>query len=162
MVAPLDTTRLSLINDLILVRDRSGRASARNLSSRTPASPGPARRFETLSSFNAMTTDWTQTTRALKAVVIVLGVLIAVGATVLVVEVFNRLLKPGGGDSPEGFATTAVALPAGARVITMTGEDDTLSLLVEGPDGRQQVITVDRRDGAVLGTLDLTPEETAQ
>lgn len=109
-----------------------------------------------------MTTDWTQTTRALKAVVIVLGVLIAVGVTVLVVEVFTRLAKPGGGDSPEGLATTAVALPAGARVITMTGEDDTLSLLVEGPDGRQQVITVDRRDGAVLGTLDLTPEETAQ
>jgi hypothetical protein len=107
-----------------------------------------------------MTTDWTQNMRALKAVVIGLGVVIAVGLAVLVVVVFNRVIAPSGGDSPEGFATTAVALPAGARVITMTGEDDTLSLLVEGPDGRQQVITVDRRDGAVLGTLNLTPEET--
>lgn len=97
--------------------------------------------------------------RALKAVVIGLGVLIAVGVAVLVVVVFNRVIAPGGGDGKDGFATTAVALPAGARVITMTGEDDTLSLLVEGPDGGQQVITVDRRDGAILGTLDLTPVE---
>ncbi len=101
--------------------------------------------------------------RALKAVVIGLGVLIAVGVAVLVVVVFNRVIAPGGGgDVKDGFVTTAVALPAGARVITMTGEDDTLSLLVEGPDGGQQVITVDRRDGAILGTLDLTPLENRQ
>ena len=68
--------------------------------------------------------------------------------------------SPGGGSGDDGgdrFATATVALPQGARVITMTGEDDALSLLVEGADGRQRVVTVDRRSGAILGTLELVP-----
>ncbi len=97
----------------------------------------------------------------LKAIVIVLGVLIAVGLAVLIVVVFQRVVAPGG-SSPDEPVTATVALPAGARVITMTGEDDTLSLLVEGPGGRQQVITIDRRNGALLGTLDLIPTEDRQ
>ncbi|MFP6743052.1 MAG: DUF6476 family protein [Alphaproteobacteria bacterium] len=109
-----------------------------------------------------MTTDWTQKARALKAIVIVLGVLIVAGLAVLIVVVFQRIVAPSGGGSSNQPVTATVALPAGARVITMTGEDDTLSLLVEGPGGDQQVITIDRRSGAVLGTLDLIPTEDGQ
>lgn len=162
MVAPLDITWPSLISALILVRDRSGRVLARNLSSRAPESSAPALKLKTLSSCNVMTTDWTQKARALKAIVIVLGVLIVAGLAVLIVVVFQRIVAPSGGGSSNQPVTATVALPAGARVITMTGEDDTLSLLVEGPGGDQQVITIDRRSGAVLGTLDLIPTEDGQ
>jgi hypothetical protein len=109
-----------------------------------------------------MTTDWTQKARALKAIVIILGVLIAAGLAVLIIVVFQRVVAPSGSSSPNQPVTATVALPVGARVINMTSEDDTLSLLVEGPGGRQQVITVDRRNGAVLGTLDLIPTEDGQ
>ncbi len=101
-----------------------------------------------------MATDWTQTTRLLKAVVIVLGVRIVLGMTILAVEIFRR--AGSGGDSG-GLATATVPLPAGSRVLGMSGEGDALSLLVEGPDGAQRVVTVDRRTGAVLGTLTLAP-----
>ena len=111
MVAPLETARPSLINDLTLVRDRSGRPSARNLSSRAPASPGPARTVETLSSFNAMTTDWTQNMRALKAVVIGLGVVIAVGLAVCF-TIYGVIRKQlGVGAMPGLFIETLIILP---------------------------------------------------
>ncbi len=83
--------------------------------------------------------------------------LIVAGALILAVEVFRR--AGGLGEPPPaGFATTDVPLPAGARVIGMTGAGDALSLLVEHADGRQQIITVDRTSGAVLGTLTLAPK----
>ncbi len=103
-----------------------------------------------------MATDWTQTTRLLKAVVIVLGVMVVLGMTVLVVEIFGRASDFGGRES-SGFATATVPLPAGSRVLGMSGEDDALSLLVEDPDGVQRIVTIDRRTGAVLGTLSLEP-----
>ena len=103
-----------------------------------------------------MAQDWTQTTRALKAVVIVLGVIIVLGAAVIAVEIVRRagdLVQP----APERFATTTVPLAADARIVGMTGEGDAISLLVEAADGRQRVITIDRRTGAVLGTLTFEP-----
>ena len=102
-----------------------------------------------------MTTDWTQNTRALKAVVIGLGALIVLAAAAVVAELVRR----GGSvvDSVGAYATVPVSLPTGARVIAMTGGDDALSLLVEDGNGGQRIITVDRRSGAVLGTLMLTP-----
>ena len=103
-----------------------------------------------------MTTDWTQNTRALKAVVIGLGVLIVLAAAAVVAELVRRTGSVV--DSAGEYATAPVWLPPGARVIGMAGEDDALSLLVEDGDGGQRIITVDRRSGAVLGTLTLTPE----
>ena len=102
-----------------------------------------------------MTTDWTQTTRALKAVVIGLGVLIVLAAAAVVAELVRRTGTVV--DTAGGYATAPVSLPPGARVIGMAGEDDVLSLLVEDGDGGQRIITIDRRSGAVLGTLTLTP-----
>ena len=103
-----------------------------------------------------MTQDWTQTARTLKAVVIVLGVLIVAATAIVAVEIFRRaggIGERAGGD----VAAATVPLAAGERVIGMTGDDDALSLLIEGADGRQRVLTVDRASGAVLGTLSLEP-----
>ncbi len=80
--------------------------------------------------------------------------MIVAGAAVLAVEIFRRA---GGlaGAPRDGYASAAVSVPPGARALAMSGQGDVLSLLVETPDGRQQVITLDRRSGAVLGTLTL-------
>ncbi len=103
-----------------------------------------------------MTQDWTQTARTLKAVVIVLGVAIVTATAIVAVEIFRR--AGGIGERPPGdVAAATVPLSSGERVIGMTGDDDALSLLIEGADGRQRVLTVDRTSGAVLGTLSLEP-----
>ncbi len=104
----------------------------------------------------------------LKLVVIALGIAILVAATGLVVA----LVKRGGRTveratappvaAPLPLATGAVALPGGGRALAMTGDGDRLSLLVEGADGRQRIVTLDRRTGLVLGTLTLAPVESAE
>ena len=98
----------------------------------------------------------------IKAVVIGLGLGI-VGLTILVVMV----IIDKAGDSLIGtegaitetldYADVAIALPSGAEVMTMAGQGDVLSLLVRLDDGSQQIVTVDRRSGEVLGTLELIP-----
>ena len=101
----------------------------------------------------------------IKAVVIGLGLGI-VGLTVLIVMVIVDKVADSAGpaettvesvESAGTFASVAVALPAGAEVMTMTGEGDALSLLTRLSDGSQQIITIDRRTGEVLGTLELLP-----
>lgn len=104
-----------------------------------------------------MTSDWTQSTRALKAVVIILGVMIVAGAVVVAVELFRRAGTMSTA-ATGSYADVPVPLPPGARALGMAGDGDALSLLVEGRDGRQQVLTIDRRTGAVLGVLQLRPE----
>jgi hypothetical protein len=86
-----------------------------------------------------------------------------VGLTIVVVMV----IIDRAGDSVSGTAATpsdatayadvAIALPAGADVISMAGGGDALSLLVRLADGSQRIVTVDRRSGEVLGTLELMP-----
>ena len=95
----------------------------------------------------------------IKAVVIGLGLAIVGVTVVLVMAAIDRAGDAGatGSVDEEDYADVAVALPAGGRVVSMTGEDDALSMLVELSDGRQAVVTVDRRSGAVLGTLELVP-----
>ena len=105
-----------------------------------------------------MTTDMTQSARLLKAIVIGLGVLILLGVALIVYEVIGRSGKIGARVSPDSYATATVTLPSGARVVGMTGEGDYLSLLVEDAAGRQRVMTIDRRSGAVVGTLTLETE----
>jgi|AP12_2_1047962.scaffolds.fasta_scaffold304544_2 hypothetical protein len=98
----------------------------------------------------------------IKTIVIGLGAVI-VGLTILVVMVI--IDKAGdsvtGTEAPvaetAGYADVAVALPAGAQVMTMAGGGDALSLLVRLADGSQRIVTVDRRSGEVLGTLELMP-----
>ena len=102
-----------------------------------------------------MTTDWTQTARLLKAIVIGLGVLILLGGALIVYEMISRSGKIGAPVSPDSYATTSLTLPSGARVVGMSGEGDYLSLLVEDAAGGQRVITIDVRSGAVLGILTL-------
>ena len=100
-----------------------------------------------------MTTDLNQKARLLKVVVIGLGVTILFAVSLIVYEIVGRAT----GSSADN-AATAVALPAGSSVVGMTAEGDYLTLLIEDAVGNQQVMTIDRRSGAVTGILTLEPE----
>jgi hypothetical protein len=100
-----------------------------------------------------MTPDWTQSTRALKAVVIILGVLIVGAATVVAYEIIRRAGSLGE-DAPDSVVNISLPLAAGERVLGMTGDGDELSFLIEDAEGRQRVVTVDRRTGATLGVIE--------
>lgn len=80
--------------------------------------------------------------------------MLIVGAATLVAYEIVRRVGSSGAAAPDGAATVAVPLAAGERVIGMTGEGDALSFLVEDAQGRQRVVTVDRRTGATLGVLE--------
>jgi len=116
----------------------------------------------------------------IKVVVVVLGLLIVAATVVLVMAAIDQAGKPTEPDTSTAavtepavptmtaapapaasdFADVAVALPAGARVVSMIGEGGVLTLLVQTSDGAQSVITLDRRSGEILGTLELLPRST--
>ena len=121
----------------------------------------------------------------IKIVVVVLGLLIVAATVVLVMAAIDQAGKPAGQESeapavtqtavtqtavPDApataaptaadYADVAVALPAGARVVSMTGEGAILTLLVQAPGGAQSIVTLDRHSGEVLGTLELVPRST--
>ena len=90
----------------------------------------------------------------IKAVVIGLGVLIVVLTGVLVAGVLDRV-----GDTTvaSDHRDGAVALPAGSRVVSITSDEDRLSLLLELASGSQAIVTIDGRTGEPLSTLELIP-----
>ena len=63
----------------------------------------------------------------------------------------------GATSDPAAYADVAVALPAGSHAVSVAGSGDVLSLLVVALDGSQTIVTLDRRSGEVLGTLELLP-----
>ncbi len=156
MVAPPEVTWPARISDFMRLRESSGEPPASSLSSLSPASGGAARTVKTSTLFecSAMTTDWTQTARLLKAIVIGLGVLLILGVGLMVYAIIDRA-----GDvvaeAPAGHGDAVVTLAPGSRVVAMSEEGDHLSLLIEDAAGRQRVMTIDRRSGAVIGVLTL-------
>ncbi len=90
----------------------------------------------------------------IKAVVIGLGVLIVVLTGVLVAGVLDRV-----GDTTvaSDHRDGAVALPAGSTVVSITSDEDRLSLLLELASGSQAIVTIDGLTGEPLSTLELIP-----
>lgn len=113
-----------------------------------------------------MTTDWTKTAKLLKAVVIGLGVLIVLGIGLIVYKLISRadvvvvdsVVSAALPVAPGASAEAIVKLPSGSRVVGMIATGDHLSLLVEDAQGRQQIMTVDRLSGVVLGILTVETE----
>ncbi len=103
---------------------------------------------------------------ALKVIVIVMGLLIMVGAGVVVVTIINRI-----GGSPEETAAAPAAapaapaviprsftsrdldLPAGTRIVATTADDGRLYIHVRLAGGAERVLVIDPGTGATLGTL---------
>jgi hypothetical protein len=98
----------------------------------------------------------------IKVIVIGLGLAIVAVTVILVMAAIDKAgeatsAAPEPAAEAVDYADVAVALPAGARVVAMSGEGDALSLLLQLPGGAQSVMTIDRRSGEVLGTLELLP-----
>jgi hypothetical protein len=97
----------------------------------------------------------------LKVLVIGMGLLIVVGFVVAVAEIARRISTPNAAYSPAsggagGFAER-IALPSGARVVSMTAVGDRLVVHVESQGGPASAYVVDPRTGALLGKIEFPP-----
>ena len=94
----------------------------------------------------------------LKVLVIVMGLLIVAGFVVIAAEIARRMSTPNAARSPAaaGF-TERIALPAGARVVSVTAAGDRVVVHVETPGGPASAYIVDPRNGALLGTVEFAP-----
>ena len=94
----------------------------------------------------------------LKVLVIVMGLLIVAGFVVIAAEIARRMSTPNAARSPAaaGF-TERIALPAGARVVSVTAAGDRFVVHVETPGGPASAYIVDPRNGALLGTVEFAP-----
>ena len=93
--------------------------------------------------------------RALKALVVVMGIMLIGGFAVLVAVIIGRVSR--GGTAPRSFPATAIDIPRGARVEAMTAGTDRLILDLVLPDDRRQLVVIDLATGVRLGTVELRP-----
>ena len=94
--------------------------------------------------------------RALKILVVVMGVMLVVGFAALVAGIAARVSRSG--SSPvRVFAARPIDIPRGARIEAITAASDRLVLGLELPDGNRQLLIIDLATGARLGTVELRP-----
>ena len=93
----------------------------------------------------------------LKVLVIVMGLLIVAGFVVIAAEIARRMSTPNAGRSPAGAFSERIALPPGARVVSMNAIGDRLVVHVETQGGPAAAYVVDPRNGALLGTVEFPP-----
>jgi Family of unknown function (DUF6476) len=93
----------------------------------------------------------------LKVLVIVMGLLIVAGFIVIAAEIARRM-SSSNASRPPASATFSerIALPPGARVVSMTAAGERLVVHVDAPTGPAAFI-VDPRNGALLGTVEFPP-----
>jgi hypothetical protein len=94
--------------------------------------------------------------RALKILVVVMGVMILAGVAALVVVIAGRVSRGGAGAaSSHSFAASPIEYPKGARIETISAAGDRLVIDLVLPDGNRQLIIVDLATGRFLGTIPL-------
>ena len=95
--------------------------------------------------------------RALKILVVAMGVLIVAGTVTLVVLIVQRAGGGGGGGgfgAPGELPPLALRQPAGSRIAGVAATDDRLlAVLVARPDGETRVLLVDPRRNRVVGEI---------
>lgn len=104
--------------------------------------------------------------RALKVLVVVMGVLLVAGVAIVIITIMTRLTQHPAATAPVAtadgrptpFGTAALSLPAGARVIDMQSAGRRLALRLRRADGSEAILIVDPDTGTALGTIELKPE----
>lgn len=101
--------------------------------------------------------------KALKTLVIVLGVLILAGIAAVGVTLYNRATRPGGlaGERAAAPATRpaerptagSLGLPAGSRIKGIAGAGNRVVIHVELPGGEEQLLLLDPATGQIAGRL---------
>ncbi len=89
--------------------------------------------------------------RALKTLVVVMGIMLIAGFAALVAVIAGRLSH---NSAPRSFAT-AIDIPRGARIEAMATGADRLVLNVALPEGSRQLLVIDLTTGARLGIVEL-------
>ncbi len=112
--------------------------------------------------------------KALKSLVIGMGVLIVAGLGVIVVTLYNRASGPGETPGDRGvdrgveaaagaplaaFGTARLGLPAGSAVLGMNAADGRLLLRARLPNEGEWIYVIDLATGATLGKIEVTPGE---
>jgi hypothetical protein len=98
----------------------------------------------------------------LKVLVIVMGLLIVAGFVVIASEIARRMSNANTSNANPSRAPSAafnerIALPSGARVVSMTATGDRLVVHVETTGGAAAAYILDPRNGALLGTVEFPP-----
>ena len=93
----------------------------------------------------------------LKVLVIVMGLLIVAGFVVIAAEIARRMSNPNSARAPSATFSERIALPSGARVVSMTAAGDRLVVHVETSGGASAAYVVDPRNGTLLGTVEFPP-----
>jgi hypothetical protein len=91
--------------------------------------------------------------RALKILVIVMGLLIVAGLTVIFATLAKRMA--GAGEPHGGFDSAALQLPKGCRVVEMAAAGPRLALRLGDGPGCEAILFVDPATGQQLGRLQL-------
>lgn len=96
--------------------------------------------------------------RALKAVVIVMGIMLVAGFTALILAVAGRVSRNvSSSAASHPFATNAIDIPRGARIEAMTTAPNRLILDLVLADDTRQIVVLDLATGSRLGTIELHP-----
>ena len=94
--------------------------------------------------------------RALKILVIVMGLVILAGSAALIVVILGRLSKSGPGTAPpQPFAASPIELPSGARIEAMSTGSGRLVVEIVLPDGNRRLLIIDLATGRQLGAIPL-------
>lgn len=88
--------------------------------------------------------------RALKAAVIIMGVLIVAGVAVIIATILQRTM----GGTTAGVAEMLLDEPAGTRILGAAGTPDRLAVTLSG-GGPDRVVIVDTVKGKVTGKVSL-------
>ena len=90
--------------------------------------------------------------RALKLLVIAMGVLLAGGTVALVVAVSGRIAHPP--SAANAGQPRHVALPAGARIVSAKLSGDRILVRLALAGGGEQLVLLDARTGTQLAVID--------
>jgi len=93
--------------------------------------------------------------RALKILVVVMGVMLVVGFAALVAVIVGRVSRGPAATAAHGFGSPAIDIPRGAHIEAMTAGSDRLILALELPEGGRQLVVIDLATGSRLGTIEL-------
>jgi hypothetical protein len=95
--------------------------------------------------------------RALKILVVVMGVMIVAGFTALVVAIAERTSSSGSPAARSAFASGPIDIPRGARIEAMTTGGDRLIVGLQLPDSNRQLLIIDLATGVRIGAIELHP-----
>jgi Family of unknown function (DUF6476) len=95
--------------------------------------------------------------RALKILVVVMGIMLIGGFAALIVVIAGRASRGPSIPAPHNLAGAKIEIPRGARVEAMTAAADRLILALVLPEGDRQLVVIDLAKGTRLGTIELHP-----